>query len=63
MIKNNKILEIKNFNTPLNMDFSNKLYIDIPNLSSKVKVEDNLFVIVEDLVKFTTIQNFYKIIL
>lgn len=57
--KNNKILEIKNFNTPLNMDFSNKLYIDIPNLSSKVKVEDNLFVIVEDLSK---IYNYSKLL-
>ena len=57
--KNNKILEIKNFNTLLNMDFSNKLYIDIPNLSSKVKVEDNLFVIVEDLSK---IYNYSKLL-
>ena len=41
------------------MDFSNKLYIDIPNLSSKVKVEDNLFVIVEDLSK---IYNYSKLL-
>lgn len=57
--KNNEIVEIKNFNTPFNMDFSNKLYIDIPSLNSKVKVEDNLFVIVEDLSK---VYNYSKLL-
>lgn len=55
--KNNKILDVKNLNSPINIDFSNKLLIEIPNLASKIKVENELFVIIDDLSKIYNYSN------
>ncbi len=49
--ENNEILDIKDFTTSINMDFSKNIDIDIEALHTKIKFENNLFIIVDDLSK------------
>src|SRR5574344_812945 len=58
--KNNQIIEVKNLITPLNMDFSKKLDINIQSLNTKLKMEDQLFIIIEDLSKIYNYSKFLQ---
>src|SRR5574344_314215 len=59
-IINNQIIEVKNLITPLNMDFSKKLDINIQSLNTKLKMEDQLFIIIEDLSKIYNYSKFLQ---
>ena len=47
----NEILDLSNFSTPITMDFSKNVDIDLQNLDTKIRYEDRLFIVIEDLSK------------
>ncbi len=55
--KENNILDIKNIDTPIYMDFSNGVDINLEKLSTKIKYSENLFVVIDDLSKIYPYSN------
>ncbi|WP_198306161.1 AsmA-like C-terminal domain-containing protein [Arcobacter vandammei] len=57
--KKNNILDIRDFKTPITMDFLKTFDIHLLNLHTNIKFEDKLFVVVEDVSK---VYNYSKLL-